>query len=280
MMDGELFIVADDVKVHPLAAIFPMLSEDELDDLAADIKANGLLHPIVRMIDHKTIVDGRNRYEACRRAEVQPDFDDRIRNDAEARALIVSANLQRRNLTKSQQAMALAMIVPEPKHGGDRRSSLVSKLETDVHKTRLSQARFVLRMGPDDLAPGVIAGTKNFDEALIEARQRQNKATSDETQTAKLRDEAPDLADLVTEERMSLPEAIAAARQRAEDRRQAIEAGRRASANLVDFAGVAVTIAAAAELGERGLVTAEQLARLDDAMTLLERIHEDDKNET
>ena len=32
----------DRYKVHPAAAVFPMMPDDELDRLAADIKANGL----------------------------------------------------------------------------------------------------------------------------------------------------------------------------------------------------------------------------------------------
>jgi ParB-like chromosome segregation protein Spo0J len=33
--------------VHPVADLFPMMTNEELDDLAADIKANGLIQPIV-----------------------------------------------------------------------------------------------------------------------------------------------------------------------------------------------------------------------------------------
>jgi ParB-like chromosome segregation protein Spo0J len=33
--------------VHPAAALLPMMGDDELADLAADIKANGLQQPIV-----------------------------------------------------------------------------------------------------------------------------------------------------------------------------------------------------------------------------------------
>jgi hypothetical protein len=35
------------VKVHPAAALFPMMTDAELDALAKDIEANGLKHPIV-----------------------------------------------------------------------------------------------------------------------------------------------------------------------------------------------------------------------------------------
>ena len=37
----------DRIKVHPAADMFPMMSDDELDELAADIAKNGLRQPIV-----------------------------------------------------------------------------------------------------------------------------------------------------------------------------------------------------------------------------------------
>jgi hypothetical protein len=282
-MSAQLFepLRFPELRVHPLADIFPMLPDDELAELAEDIRVNGLITPIMMDATGDLLIDGRNRLAACKIAGIPPRFD-RLERGQDARAYIVSANLHRRNLAKGQQAMALAMIYPETEKGGRgvKSSAVNSAVSAGFSSRRLNEARFVLRMGRDDLAPAVIGGRKSLDDALIEARQRQNKSTSEETQSAKLRAEAPDLADLVIEERMSLPEAIAAANQRAEDRRRAIDAGRRASVNLVDFAGVAVTIAAAAELGERGLVTADHLARLDDAMILLRRIYEDDANET
>lgn len=267
-------VAADHLDVHPLANIFPMLSDDELNELAADIKENGLLHPIVRMIDHKTIVDGRNRYEACHRAGIEPEFDDYIENDEQARALIVSANLQRRNMTKGQQAIAHAMIYPDPKRG--MHSELSGSTRNSFDKAHLSRARAVLRASPDELAPQVLSGALTLDKAHAEVTKRQQEASSTEARFARLREMAPDLADLVIEERMTLGEAIAAANQREKERQDAIDAGRRASENLINFVSVALSIKAATELGERGLVTEEQLGRLEDAMTLLRRIYAED----
>jgi ParB-like nuclease domain len=63
-----------ELAVHPVAALFPMLADDELDELAASIKANGLLQPIV--IDTEgAILDGRHRFKACQKADVKPRFE-------------------------------------------------------------------------------------------------------------------------------------------------------------------------------------------------------------
>jgi disulfide oxidoreductase YuzD len=47
------------VNFHKFADLFPMMQADELDQLVADIKQNGLLEPIVTYEDK--ILDGRNR---------------------------------------------------------------------------------------------------------------------------------------------------------------------------------------------------------------------------
>ena len=104
-----------ELPVHPAADIFPMMSEEELVDLAEDIKANGLVHPLI--IDAAgQLIDGRNRLAACKLAGVEPRFEQL--NGRDPLAYIASANLKRRNLTKGQQAMALAMIYPEARSAG------------------------------------------------------------------------------------------------------------------------------------------------------------------
>ena len=52
-----------EIKVHPLAEIFPLLDDKALQDLADDIKQNGQQTPILAC--RGTIVDGRNRLKAC-----------------------------------------------------------------------------------------------------------------------------------------------------------------------------------------------------------------------
>jgi hypothetical protein len=87
------------MKIHPVAALFPMLPDDELDALAADIKAHGQHSPVVYQGD--TLLDGRNRLEACRRAGVEPQQVEFHGEDATA--FILGANLNRRHLTREQR---------------------------------------------------------------------------------------------------------------------------------------------------------------------------------
>jgi len=40
------------IVVHPVAAMLPMMRDAEIDELAADIKENGLIEPIVYWCDN------------------------------------------------------------------------------------------------------------------------------------------------------------------------------------------------------------------------------------
>ena len=90
--------------IHPVAQIFPLLGDEELAELAADIKERGLIHPIVIDADSQ-ILDGRNRYPACELAGVAPEYEQYEGDDPGGYALAV--NIGRRHLSKGQQAMIL-----------------------------------------------------------------------------------------------------------------------------------------------------------------------------
>lgn len=198
--------------VHPLATIFPMMAEDELADLAADIEANGLLHPIILDADGQ-IVDGRNRQRACEIAAIQPEYEQL--NGRDATAFIVSANLARRNLTKAQQAMALAMIYPEPEKGGRGKRSQIQEGFNEPRKTtqnRLSQARAILRYSKP-LAEQVIAGAP-FDDAFKQVEGALQAGKAREARLTDLRAKAPDVAALIDDERLTVEAGLAELAQR------------------------------------------------------------------
>ena len=60
------------LEIHRICAALPWMGETELSELAADIQQNGLLESIV--IYEGKILDGKNRYQACIMAGVQPSF--------------------------------------------------------------------------------------------------------------------------------------------------------------------------------------------------------------
>ena len=97
-------------EAHPAAALFPMLSDAELRELADDIETNGQIDPIV--IYESKILDGRNRYAACELVGVEPKFEFANGNIGSPIQFVISKNLHRRQLTVSQRAAIGAELLP------------------------------------------------------------------------------------------------------------------------------------------------------------------------
>jgi ParB-like chromosome segregation protein Spo0J len=216
-----------DLKVHPAAAVFPMLSDDELADLAEDIKANGLLHPIVLDADG-ALIDGRNRLAACEIAGVEPTWTT-LADDVDPVAVILSENIKRRHMTAGQRAMAVAVV-------SDLSQITTRRLAgpADVSQSRIAYALVVREHAPD-LVENVLAAGMTLDAAYTEARTRKDAATSMAAQMGMLRIEAPDLASLVAEERVPLREALALLDKRRADARRRKEAATAGLLSAVRF---------------------------------------------
>ena len=173
------------MEIHEAAAIMP-LDEEHIPDLAADIKASGLIDPI-ETLDGK-VIDGRRRLRACEVAGVQPRFKAIATVDPVAYVL---SKQNRRDLTPSQRAMigARATALWEKLEGAarERHSEAVAKsnrarasvplvepvppMDTDHTKTRdqigklvrvsgrtISDATKVLEKGVPELAKAVDEG--------------------------------------------------------------------------------------------------------------------------
>lgn len=152
-------------EVHPAAAVWPMLEEDDLRRLAEDIAANGLRHPVVLDADGR-VLDGRNRLAACRIAGVDPTFET---YKGDPIALVLSENNERRHMGTGQRAMATALTLAElgkrrngrwargavPDSGGTANTSW---------QARIKEAGVILDYAPE-LADAVVAGEKKLNYA-------------------------------------------------------------------------------------------------------------------
>jgi len=221
-------------EVHPAAECVRLMDDDELASLVADIKANGLVDAIVlgqvNSVATKKLVDGRSRLKACGLAGVEPRFETRqFADDAEIRAFVASRS-ERRNLTRGQSAMRLAMLWPEPQPGKKTKGSATTLSETNkVSTARISQARMVLRYSPE-LAIAVRDGVRSLDDAIKQVDAERKALESAEAMSARLRSEAPDLADLVVDGRIKLTEAVGAL----DERKRTADRERRTATELLN----------------------------------------------
>ena len=161
------------IKPHPIAAIFPPLPDDELAELADDIKRYGLINPIVMQDD--LLIDGRNRLRACELAGVEPTFMT-LAEDCDPIPYILSCNISRRHMSKGQRAMATAMVYPEAKMGrGSTDAKVANNLGLSSELVR--QARTVLRCAPQ-LADDVLARKLSLPDAYETVKARSTNSGS------------------------------------------------------------------------------------------------------
>lgn len=141
------------MKLHPLCEMFPPMSYEDMERLIADIKENGLREPIVVLGDE--ILDGRNRYSACRIAGVEPLFVKYT--GPNPLAFVVSKNLARRHLNESQRAMLGARISDLKSENPMPQAQAAQAV--NVSDRTIRKAHKVYRSGDQDIINGVENGT-------------------------------------------------------------------------------------------------------------------------
>lgn len=166
------------VRFHPLADLFPLMTDAGMAALAADIKANGLREPIEMW--GGAIIDGRNRSLACEMAGVEPvrvdvDFPD----EATALRYVVSKNLFRRHLTADQRAEVARQVANMPR-GRPRTGTgagLISQAEAatafHVSERSVRNAKVVYERGSPELQAAVKAGEVGLREAAEQVREQE-----------------------------------------------------------------------------------------------------------
>ena len=98
------------LKPHPIAKLFPAMTEEEFEFTKADMKRHGLKDPIL-LLD-SLVLDGGHRYRICRALGIKPRLRT-LRKGADALAAVISRNLARRQLSAGQRYGVLLRIAQE-----------------------------------------------------------------------------------------------------------------------------------------------------------------------
>jgi len=199
------------MKYHKFANLFP-ITHGMHKDMAADIRQNGLNHPIV--LFEEQILDGRNRFEACKLAGIEPTFIHFEGNADQALDLVWSENFHRRHLTSSQRAAVavemdgmISMLQEEAKQrqvaaGGDRKSE--------------GYQESVVEFFPQPIQPEQTkTRTKLAEKAGTNSRYIQD--------AQKIRDTAPDLHEKVKAGELKVGDAKGLLKEEPERRQQILD---------------------------------------------------------
>jgi phage N-6-adenine-methyltransferase len=180
-------------EAHPAANLFPLLQGEELAALVADVKEHGLRVPIV--LHEGKILDGRNRYAACRLSGVAPRFEGLAGGDPWT--YVISANIHRRHLTESQRAMLVSRVRETANLRFDEAAKLANVSERSVESAaavrrsgvpelveaidkgavRLGAAVEVAKLEPEEQRALVEAGPERVREAAAEIRNSTYRTT-------------------------------------------------------------------------------------------------------
>ncbi|MEU7512422.1 plasmid replication/partition related protein [Streptomyces sp. NPDC042898] len=176
--------------------MFPPLTDEELHELTESVRTHGLRHAIVLGPDG-TVLDGRHRLAVCKALGVEPRFTTYEGDDPEGYAL--SVNIRQRKLTTGQAAMIATKAQAGTKaHEHLSPEEMMRSLSetTGVSTGRLELADMVMRHEPELVEP-VITRTVSLDKAHEIALTNKARAQASQEYLARLRTEAPDLADSV-----------------------------------------------------------------------------------
>jgi hypothetical protein len=169
--------------LHPLANIFPLMEGDAFGALVADIRANGLRDATLH---EDKILDGRNRYRACRDAGVEPRFESPDIDDP--LAFVIGKNALRRHLNESQRSMAAAKVANMrqgertdlPSKGRKSISQNNAAKLFNVGTSSVQRAVVVIKHGSTELQQAVERGELSVSAAAEQVHAERAAKKSDE----------------------------------------------------------------------------------------------------
>lgn len=206
--------------LHPAAELFPLLGDENLIEMAEDIRAKGLLEPVWLYDDPErgtVLLDGRNRVLACQKAGV--DVATRMYLGNDPIGFSIAQNMQRRHLTTGQKADVALRSLPLYEAEAERRK-------------HLSPGRPKADEKPGADRPDVfnIGGTRSAPRARDKAAKSAGTSGRAVARMKRITEHAPDLAEKVRAGDMALDRAERIIRDREAEQRRIEEAKREAEA--------------------------------------------------
>ena len=160
---GTTRIIPSESAFHPVADIFPAMSDTEFRELVEDIREHGQREP-VWMLEDKRVIDGKHRVKAC--VELGRSVEARVYHGSETsvEAFVVSLNLKRRHLNDSQRAM-VGNRLANLKEGRPEKTALIQAVSQSDAAEQMKVSRFSIQRAAvvqRDGAPELIAAVREL----------------------------------------------------------------------------------------------------------------------
>jgi ParB-like nuclease family protein len=156
-----------DYEIHDAATIFPLVEGEDLDALANDIQAHGLIEPI--LLYEGMILDGRNRLRACEMVGVAPRFQEAQLNGLSPLEFVISKNLHRRHLTAGQRAALALTLLPRLREEASQRKGIGRPPDDHYEETIRERREALGEPGRATLQAGAIVGVGASSVENVEA---------------------------------------------------------------------------------------------------------------
>ena len=171
-----------ELKPHPLAERLCEMDPAQYESLKMSIKAIGRLTDPIDLFDG-AILDGRNRYRACRELGIEPTFRDFKGTYGEAVEYVIAKN-SHRHMTDSQRVCAAEAFMDDlvkdrrtgPKDErqlalGSGKSSEIASLRFGLKARQVERVR-VIRQADAKLYKRILAGNANVNQAATQLKHR------------------------------------------------------------------------------------------------------------
>lgn len=173
---------SDQLEAHELSSLFPLITGDDFTLMVKDMQANGQREPII--LFSGKIIDGRNRYRACRELGLEPLTKEYTGDDP--LGLVLSLNMHRRQLTVAQRAIVAAEMIRRKR---EMEAADAGKMDgghnADSSIPGVDDAAKALGISPRSVS-AALRVFKNGTEALCEAVKRGEIRVSSAEQVTKL----------------------------------------------------------------------------------------------